>query len=56
MSLNHWYGYIKDGKKIIDPLLHYGCFVLGFQEMTYWDYVFNNTESQAGDSGKHCEK
>ena len=28
----HWqYGYIKDGKKIIDPLLHYGCFVLGFQ-------------------------
>ena len=24
----HWqYGYIKDGKKIIDPLLHYGCFV-----------------------------
>ena len=39
----HWqYGYIKDGKKIIDPLLHYGCFVLGFQRDDILDYVFNN--------------
>ena len=36
------YGYIKDKKKIIDPLLHYGCFVLGFRRDDILDYVFNN--------------
>lgn len=30
-ALPHWkYGTINDNKKIVDPLLHYGCFVLGF--------------------------
>ena len=28
----HWrYGTIEDGVKKIDPLLHYGCFTLGFE-------------------------
>ena len=39
----HWqYGYIKDGKKVIDPLLHYGCFTLGFNRNDIVDYVFEN--------------
>ena len=39
----HWqYGYIKDEKKIIDPLLHYGCFTLGFNRHDILDYVYDN--------------
>lgn len=39
----HWqYGYIDDGKKIIDPLLHYGCFTLGFDRHDILDYVYDN--------------
>lgn len=30
-ALPHWqYGVIEDGVKRVDPLLHYGCFTLGF--------------------------
>ena len=41
----HWqYGYIKDNKKIIDPLLHYGCFLLGFNRPDILDYVHKNMQ------------
>jgi adenosylmethionine-8-amino-7-oxononanoate aminotransferase len=33
MALPHWrYGTIQDGVRKIDPLLHYGCFTLGFEQ------------------------
>jgi putrescine---pyruvate transaminase len=36
----HWqYGEIRDGRKIIDPILHYGCFVLGYHNDEIVDYV-----------------
>ena len=39
----HWqYGYILNNKKIIDPLLHMGCFLLGFDRPDILDYVNNN--------------
>lgn len=40
VALPHWqYGYIKHGNKIIDPLLHYGCFTLGFDRHDILDFV-----------------
>ena len=33
------YGTVEDGVKVIDPLLHYGCFVLGFDRTDIVDYV-----------------
>jgi len=39
-ALPHWqYGVIKDGVKSIDPLLHYGCFTLGFNQPKIVDKV-----------------
>lgn len=33
------YGEIRDGIKFIDPILHYGCFVLGYQNDEIVDFV-----------------
>jgi adenosylmethionine-8-amino-7-oxononanoate aminotransferase len=39
----HWqYGIVNNDKKIIDPLLHYGCFTLGFDRHDILDYVYDN--------------
>jgi len=39
-ALPHWrYGVIEDGVKKIDPLLHYGCFTLGFENPNIIDKV-----------------
>lgn len=36
----HWdYGTVVDGKKQVDPLLHYGCFTLGYNRHDIVDYV-----------------
>jgi putrescine aminotransferase len=38
--LPHWqYGEIRDGRKIVDPILHYGCFVLGYENKEIVDFV-----------------
>lgn len=45
-SLPHWqYGEIRNGKKIIDPILHYGCFVLGYYNEEIVDYVSSVVKS-----------
>ena len=61
----HWrYGTIEDGVKKIDPLLHYGCFTLGFEYpqivdkvlSEYKDFEFNYKEIIKlfnSDSGKY---
>lgn len=39
----HWqYGIVNNDKKIIDPLLHYGCFTLGFDRHDILDHVYDN--------------
>jgi len=39
----YWkYGNIINGNKQIDPVLHFGCFVLGFDRWDIVDYVNNN--------------
>ena len=40
MPLPQWqYGEIRDGRKIIDPILHFGCFVLGYKNDEIVDFV-----------------
>lgn len=40
LDADFWeYGIIKDNVKKIDPLLHYGCFVLGYKRHDILDYV-----------------
>lgn len=42
LAAPHWkYGTIVEGRKIVDPLLHYGCFVLGFEMDSVIDQVSN---------------
>lgn len=39
-GLPHWkYGTIENNKKIVDPLLHYGCFTLGFDRNDIINHV-----------------
>ena len=35
------FGYIKNGQKIIDPLLHYTCFILGYNNTDFISNVVN---------------
>jgi adenosylmethionine-8-amino-7-oxononanoate aminotransferase len=40
LPLPKWqYGEIRNGRKIVDPILHYGCFVLGYQNEEIVDFV-----------------
>lgn len=40
LPLPRWkYGEIQNGMKIIDPILHYGCFVLGYENEEIVDFV-----------------
>lgn len=42
LPLPRWqYGEIRDGMKIIDPILHYGCFVLGYQNEEIIEFVMD---------------
>ena len=39
-SLPHWqYGEIYHGRKIVDPMLHFGCFVLGYENEEIVNFV-----------------
>jgi adenosylmethionine-8-amino-7-oxononanoate aminotransferase len=43
----HWqFGVIENNCKTVDPLLHYGCFVLGFQRDDIVDYVCNEMKNK----------
>jgi hypothetical protein len=40
LPLPRWqYGEIRDGMKLIDPWMHYGCFMLGYQNDEIVDFV-----------------
>lgn len=43
LATHYWqYGTVVNDEKIIDPLLHYGCFVLGFDRTDIVDHVCQN--------------
>jgi adenosylmethionine-8-amino-7-oxononanoate aminotransferase len=40
LPLPKWqYGEIRDGKKVIDPIMHFSCFVLGYENEEIVDFV-----------------
>jgi adenosylmethionine-8-amino-7-oxononanoate aminotransferase len=44
--LPYWkYGVIENGRKKVDPSLHFGCFVLGYENKPILDYVFSVMEN-----------
>jgi adenosylmethionine-8-amino-7-oxononanoate aminotransferase len=46
LPLPQWqYGEIRDGRKIVDPILHYGCFVLGYQNEEILDFVADTVKN-----------
>jgi len=47
LATPHWkYGTIENGIKVIDPLLHYGCFTLGYDCKEIIDYACNQVKIQ----------
>lgn len=45
-ELPYWnYGVIENGNKIIDPILHYGCFTLGYNQPSIVDKVADTVKS-----------
>ena len=56
---NHWqFGIIEDGVKKIDPLLHYGCFTLGFDRNDIIQHVCNSitgVKPEIAESPLHTE-
>jgi adenosylmethionine-8-amino-7-oxononanoate aminotransferase len=59
LAVPHWkYGTIVDGMRVVDPLLHYGCFVLGFEMDGLIDTVTNRikgTKPEIAESIIHSE-
>jgi adenosylmethionine-8-amino-7-oxononanoate aminotransferase len=46
LPLPQWqYGEIRDGRKIVDPILHYGCFVLGYHNEEILDFVADTVKN-----------
>ena len=50
LPLPRWnYGEIREGRKVIDPLMHFGAFVLGYQKDEIVDFVESRRgQGQAG--------
>ena len=53
LPLPRWqYGEIRDGKKIIDPILQYGCYVLGYQNKEILDFVMETMQNNKPEIGE----
>jgi adenosylmethionine-8-amino-7-oxononanoate aminotransferase len=51
--LPHWqYGEIRDGRKIIDPILQYGCYVLGYNNEEILDFVASTLKTNKPEIGE----
>jgi adenosylmethionine-8-amino-7-oxononanoate aminotransferase len=51
--LPRWqYGEIRNGKKIIDPILQYGCYVLGYENEEIIDFVSDTIKSNRPEIGE----
>jgi acetylornithine/N-succinyldiaminopimelate aminotransferase len=54
LPLPRWkYGEIRDGMKIIDPILHYGCFVLGYENDEIIDFVTDIVKNNKPEIAEH---
>lgn len=53
LPLPRWqYGEIRDGRKIIDPILQYGCYVLGYQNDEILDFVYDTMKQNKPEIGE----
>lgn len=51
--LPRWqYGEIRDGMKLVDPLLHFGCFVLGYENEEIVDFVADVVKNNKPELGE----
>jgi adenosylmethionine-8-amino-7-oxononanoate aminotransferase len=51
--LPHWqYGEIRNRRKLIDPTLQFGCFVLGYQQDEIVDFVFDIVKNNRPEIGE----
>jgi adenosylmethionine-8-amino-7-oxononanoate aminotransferase len=51
--LPNWqYGEIRDGRKIIDPILQYGCYVLGYNNEEILDFVASTLKTNKPEIGE----
>lgn len=51
--LPRWqYGEIRDGRKIIDPILQYGCYVLGYHNDEIVDFVADTVKNNKPEIGE----
>jgi putrescine aminotransferase len=51
--LPRWqYGEIRDGIKIVDPMLHFGCFVLGYENEEIVDFVTDVVKNNKPELGE----
>ena len=46
------YGEIRDGRKVIDPILQYGCYVLGYNNQEILDFVADTVKSNKPEIGE----
>lgn len=53
LPLPNWqYGEIRNGRKIIDPILQYGCYVLGYNNEEILDFVANTVKTNKPEIGE----
>jgi|688.fasta_scaffold68129_4 adenosylmethionine-8-amino-7-oxononanoate aminotransferase len=51
--LPRWqYGEIRDGRKVIDPILQYGCYVLGYSNEEIVDFVADTVKNNKPEIGE----
>ena len=52
--LPRWkYGEIRNWRKIVDPILHYGCFVLGYENNEIVDFVADVIKNNRPEIAEH---
>lgn len=58
LPLPYWkYGEIRDGRKVIDPILQYGCYVLGWHNQEIIDFVYETMKNHKPEIGeRHMPK
>ena len=54
LPLPYWkFGEVRDGRKVVDPILQYGCYVLGYHNQEIIDYVYNTMKYNKPEIGEH---
>ena len=54
LPLPYWnFGEIRDGRKVVDPILQFGCYVLGWHNQEIIDYVYDTMKHNKPEIGEH---